>query len=164
MAINGASGLLGSCGVVSALALGASQVFAVGRRKEALEPLAALERRVTPIVNPVDVPLVDVVLSCVDGDSAGSVEALLPKVRRHGAVVLVAAPASAIAVPPGLVMRGELTLKGSYWFPHLDELLALARANPTLLGAFDADTYALQQINLALAAANQRTTPCATLR
>jgi NADPH:quinone reductase-like Zn-dependent oxidoreductase len=49
VAVNGASGLLGSSAVMTALALGASQVFAIGRRAEALKAVASSRRKSTRV-------------------------------------------------------------------------------------------------------------------
>src|SRR5262249_30299097 len=61
--VNGASGLLGSSGVAVALALGARQIFAVGRRAAALDLVAAIDPRVVPATDLSKIPPADVVLT-----------------------------------------------------------------------------------------------------
>jgi NADPH:quinone reductase-like Zn-dependent oxidoreductase len=92
LAVNGASGLLGSSAVVAALALGASQVFALGRRPAALNAVAAIDPRVVPSTDASKIPSVDVALTSVDGSDCISLEVLLPRVRRRGTIVAVGAP------------------------------------------------------------------------
>jgi D-arabinose 1-dehydrogenase-like Zn-dependent alcohol dehydrogenase len=112
VAVNGASGLLGSSAVVVALALGASQVFAVGRRKEALKALAAIDGRVVATTDVAALPPLDAALSSVDGGDSASLEAVLPRLRRHGAFVVVGAPKAPLTLNVGWLMGNDITIRG----------------------------------------------------
>ena len=120
VAVNGASGLLGSSSVLAALGLGAGKVYAIGRRHDSLAWVAAVDARVEVVTDPSTLPPVDIVLSSVDGEDCSSLEALLPRVTRYGAVVVVGAPKAPLHVQPGWLMRGDITLRGSLWFEPRD--------------------------------------------
>jgi D-arabinose 1-dehydrogenase-like Zn-dependent alcohol dehydrogenase len=161
VAVNGASGLLGSSAVVVALALGASQVFALGRRTEALDAVAAIDARVVAATDAASIPLVDVALTSIDGADSSSLEALLPRLRRRGGLVVVGAPKPPMAVNVPLLMRNEITFRGSFWFERdqIVEMLRLAASGQMALSAFDAEVFDLSRINEAMAAARVRPNP-----
>lgn len=161
VAINGASGVLGASAVVLALALRAARVFAVGRRREALDAVAAIDRRITPATDIAALPALDVVVSSVDGADSTSLDALLLKMGRNGSFVLIGAPKTPMSVPAALLMRSEIVLRGSYWFrrSQIAELLRLAAAGVLDLSVFTPETFPLAAIDRALAAASHRTNP-----
>jgi D-arabinose 1-dehydrogenase-like Zn-dependent alcohol dehydrogenase len=161
VAVNGASGLLGSSAVMAALALGASRVFALGRRKDAVERVAALDARVEAGTDPSTAEPVDTVLSSVDGEDAASLEALLPKVRRHGRVVTVGAPKAPLKVPMRWLMANEITLRGSLWFERgdVEAMLRLIASGAMDLSMVEAEEYELDRLPDALDAAHRRDDP-----
>jgi D-arabinose 1-dehydrogenase-like Zn-dependent alcohol dehydrogenase len=161
VAVNGASGLLGCSAVVVALALGASQVFAIGRRRDALDAVAAIDPRVVAATDAASIPPVDVALTSIDGADSSSLEALLPRIRRRGGFVVVGAPKPPMAVNVPLLMRNEITLRGSFWFERdqVGEILRLATSRQMALSAFDAEVFDLSRINEAMAAAKVRANP-----
>jgi NADPH:quinone reductase-like Zn-dependent oxidoreductase len=161
VAVNGASGLLGSSAVVVALALGASQVFALGRRAAALHAVAAIDPRVVPSTDASTIPPVDVALTSVDGTDSASLEALLPRVRRRGAFVVVGAPKAPLAVNVGWLLGNDITLRGSLWFERgqVAEMLRLIASGRMALSALEADVFNLSRITEALVAAQDRHNP-----
>jgi D-arabinose 1-dehydrogenase-like Zn-dependent alcohol dehydrogenase len=161
VAVNGASGLLGSSAVVAALALGASWVIAIGRRKEALNAVAALDGRVIAATDAASVPPVDVALTSVDGDDSASLAALLPHVRRHGTFVVVGAPHAPLSLNVRWLMANDITLRGSIWFgrSHIDEIMRLTACGQLKWSGFDAELFPLSRISEALASSKSRSNP-----
>jgi len=161
VAVNGASGILGASAVVTALGLGASRVFALGRRQEALDAMASVDSRVVPTRDAAAIPSVDVALSSVDGTDNSSLEALLPRVRRRGAFVAVGAPKAPLPIPVGWLIGNEITVHGSLWFERGDvsEMLNLVASGRMVLSAFEADVFKLSRISEALEAAKVRPNP-----
>jgi D-arabinose 1-dehydrogenase-like Zn-dependent alcohol dehydrogenase len=146
---------------VVALALGASQVFAVGRRMEALNAVAAIDHRVVPATDPSALPPLDAALSSVDGGNSSSLEALLPRLRRWGAFVVVGAPKAPLPLIVGWLMGNDITMRGSLWFERIQvaEMLRLASSGQMNLSVFDPDIFELSRITQALAAAHKRPNP-----
>lgn len=159
--INGASGLLGSSAVITALALGASKVYAIGRREEPLRAIASVDNRVEAVTDASSLPPIDIALSSVDGDAIASVEAVLAKVKRRGGLVIVGAPDAPLSVPVRWLMANEIAIRGSYWFdhPHVIEMLRLAASGQMDLSCFDAQVFPLDRVNEALQAAHHRDNP-----
>jgi D-arabinose 1-dehydrogenase-like Zn-dependent alcohol dehydrogenase len=161
VAVNGASGLLGSSAVVVALALGASQVFALGRRAEALKVVAAVDPRVIALTDAAKLPTIDAALSSVDGGDSASLEAVMQPLRRGGAFVVVGAPDAPLSLDVGWLMSNDITLRGSLWFERtqVTELLRLAASRHLNLAAFEAEEFELSNITEALATAQRRSNP-----
>jgi D-arabinose 1-dehydrogenase-like Zn-dependent alcohol dehydrogenase len=124
LAVNGASGLLGASAVLIALALGAGEISVFGRRSEILEQLAGLDPRVT-----------------VGGDEG-----------RRGTAVFVGALTAPLALDASRLMRADLTLRGSFWFPRdmPVNLLRLIASGALNLSPVQAEAYPLTKINEAL--------------
>ena len=161
VAVNGASGLLGSSAVVAALALGASRVLAIGRREGALKLVAAVDDRVVPTTDAASVPLIDVALSSVDGADSASLDALLPRLRRGGTFVAVGAPRTPLPLNIRWLMGNDITVRGSLWFDqsHIRELMRLTASGRVLWSSFLAETYPLARLCDALKAAKSRPNP-----
>jgi alcohol dehydrogenase len=161
VAVIGATGLLGSSAVIAALGLGAGKVYAVGRRKTALDQVAAIDSRVEAAIDPESLPPLDLVLSSIDGDDCTMIEAILPRVKRRGGAVFIGAPKSPLHVPPAWLMRGDITLRGSLWFEPVDveAMLRLIAAGMMNLSVLKAEEYQLANINDALGAAHGRENP-----
>jgi len=161
VAVNGASGLLGSSAALVALALGASQVFALGRRMEALKAVAEIDRRVVAVTDPASLPPLDVALSSVDGGDASSLEALLPHLRRGGAFVVVGAPKVPMSLNVRALLSNDITFRGSLWFARaqIREILRLTVSGQMNLSVFNPEVFELTRINDALEAAHSRPNP-----
>ena len=148
----------GRCASLSARAR--SSPSADGRA--ALEAVAAIDPRVEPRDGLAAAsPMVDVALSSVDGADSASLEALLPRVRRKGAFVLVGAPATPLAINAAWLMRNDVTIRGSLWFDkaHAAEMFALIAAGAMDLTHVHAEIYPLSEVNEAIAAAHHRPNP-----
>jgi D-arabinose 1-dehydrogenase-like Zn-dependent alcohol dehydrogenase len=162
VAILGANGMVGSSAILSALALGASKVFAIGRRAKALEPLANLDARVEIILDPADIPEVHVALVAASGDHNAVLETLLQKVQRRGSIVAISFADEPLRVSVMHLVISDITLRGSIWFDqgHLNEILALIASGVLRLNACSADTFGLDDISQAIdAAKDPRTNP-----
>lgn len=161
VAVIGASGLLGSSAVIAALGLGAGKVYAVGRRKPVLDKVAAIDRRVEAATDPESLPMLDLVLTSVDGPDCSIIEAVLPRVKRRGSVVFVGAPKAPLHITPAWLMRTEVALRGSLWFEpgDVDAMLRLIAAGTMDLSAITAEEYPLARIDAALDATHHRDSP-----
>jgi D-arabinose 1-dehydrogenase-like Zn-dependent alcohol dehydrogenase len=161
VAVNGASGLLGSSAVLVALALGASRVFAVGHREESLQALAATDPRITPVTTLDSVEMLDAALSSVDGADNEAILGLLAKLRRGGSMVFVGATKSPLPVPLRLMVGNDITLRGSLWFERdqVGELLRLGEAGLLNLRALATDDFPLAKVNEALVRSKELANP-----
>jgi D-arabinose 1-dehydrogenase-like Zn-dependent alcohol dehydrogenase len=147
VAVNGAAGMLGTSAVFVALAIGAAQVRLVGRRTDVLNEVAALDPRIVVEAPGESTPL-DFVLDCAGGDDTGPSVALTERLRRHGALAFVGALTSRAAFDTSGLMRNGNSLVGSFWFSRGTEadVLSLIAAGLIDLSAFQAETFALDQI------------------
>jgi len=161
VAVNGASGLLGSSAVIAALALGASRVFAIGRREEALKAVAAVDDRVIASIDADAIPPVDLAITTVDGNDSASLAALLPRLRRKGIFVAVGAPHAPLALNVRWLMANEVTLRGSLWFDqgHIREIMQLTVSRQLSWSSFAAELYPLSRISDALEKGKSRANP-----
>jgi D-arabinose 1-dehydrogenase-like Zn-dependent alcohol dehydrogenase len=149
LAVNGASGLLGASAVLIALALGAGEISVFGRRSEILEQLAGLDPRVTVGGDEGEFELV---LDCSGGNNATQSEALIARLHRRGTAVFVGALTAPLALDASRLMRADLTLRGSFWFPREVpvNLLRLIASGALNLSPVQAEAYPLTKINEAL--------------
>ena len=149
LAINGASGLLGASAVLVALAVGAGEISVFGRRSEILERLADLDPRVTVGG---DVGEFDLVLACAGGSDTRRTEALIARLRRGGTAVFVGALTAPLSLDGSHLMRADLTLRGSFWFPRETpaKLLCLIAGGALDLSPVEAEVFSLMKINEAL--------------
>jgi D-arabinose 1-dehydrogenase-like Zn-dependent alcohol dehydrogenase len=133
----------------------------VGRRQAALDKVAALDDRVQAATDPASLPPLDMVLTSIDGEDASMIDAVLPRVKRRGAVVLIGAPKAPLHVPPSWLMRDEIIVRGSLWFePHdMAAMLQLIASGVMDLSALHAEEYPLADVNEALHAAHARENP-----
>lgn len=151
VAIIGASGQVGSSAVILGLAMGAGQITAVGRNPARLAPLAELDERVTASD---EVPFgCDLVISTSDGDCRPVIELALSRLKRRGALVIVASPVA----PPqagGIVLR-EIKIVGSFWFSpeQRGELVEMVEEGTLDLSPFTPHAFPLADVNAALQAA-----------
>ncbi len=156
VAVTGANGVLGSGAVLLALAMGASQVFALGRSTSKLAPLAAVDPRVVVSTDPPPASSVDLVMSCAAAGGPELVESCIPSLRPRGSVVILASldPAPRAA---GLVTK-NLAVHGSFWFPRSTPslLVRLIESGQLPVDRIESKVYALAEIEAALAAAAGR--------
>jgi alcohol dehydrogenase len=160
--VNGATGLLGSSAVALALALGAHRVFALGRSPTGLAAVAALDSaRVVPTKAPDRIDAADVLISCVDGGDASLLARLLACMRVGGHCVVIGATSEPLPVSLGWLLANDITLRGSLWFERqdADRVLELAVSRDFDFSIFAAETFALAQVEEALAAACRRASP-----
>src|SRR6266478_8036728 len=137
--VNGATGVLGVGTVWLLLARGAARVVAIGRRKETLERLHALDpKRVTTVEWTDDSVTADVLIKAAGDrahlflDAVGFVKnpastiAGIGALRPHGYAVLMGGVSADVPIAYGTQMIGlKLTIRGSEWFPRsaTEELL-----------------------------------------
>ncbi len=150
VAIGGASGVLGTSAVLVALAMGAGEVAACGRRPHIIETLTGLDPRVTAGDGD---DRFDVVLECSGGPDTARTEALIGRLRRGGTAVIVGELEAPLSVDSGPLMAAELAVRGSFWFERdvPRRLLALAATGTLDLSGIEAEVFPLERINEALA-------------
>lgn len=151
LAINGATGLLGTSAAFVALALGAAEVRLFGRRQDTLDQVARTDPRLRADAD-ADEPGLDFVLDCSGGDSVGTTMRLIGALERFGRCVVVGAPQSPFSIDASLLMRKGIGLQGSFWFPDetAERCLAMIGAGTLDLSAFRAETFALADIGEAM--------------
>ena len=149
LAINGASGLLGASAVLTALAIGAGEISVFGRRSEVLEELADVDPRV---MRGGDEGEYELVLECSGGNDTTRTEALIADLHRGGTAVFVGALTAPLSIDASHLMRADLALCGSFWFPRDTpaKLLRLVASGALDLSPFQAEVYPLTKINEAL--------------
>jgi len=149
VAVSGATGLLGSSAVLTALAMGAGEIVIAGRRTGILQELAAVDPRVTVDDGSREI---DLVLECAAGAATGRTAAYLDRLRRRGTLVVVGELEAELPVDPALLMPADLTVRGSFWFERdvPARLLRLVATGALDLSRIDAEVYPLDEINTAL--------------
>jgi alcohol dehydrogenase len=157
VAVNGASGVLGASAVLVALAMGAGRVYALGRRQEILDRLAAADGRVVAGGALPKDARVDVVFSSVNAEDTSSIENLLPHVRRFGHVVITGATGTPLPVRLGWLLLNDIGIHGSLWFPRWagPRLVDMIASGQLDLSQVTATTYPLDEIGRAIAEARQ---------
>ena len=158
--VNGATGNLGSCAVLTALSMGASRVVAVGRNPVVLSQLAELDRRVVarPMdaaeeLEPVDAVL-DVLGYVTDPQPVGQA---LAHLRPGGTAVFLGGVLTDIPISYLTMLTSQWTLRGSFMYPPgaVAHLARMVRSGTLDLGRIRAVGYPLDQANEAVAAAAQ---------
>jgi alcohol dehydrogenase len=163
--INGATGNLGASGVLIALALGASRIFAIGRDVPTLEQLHALNpARVIPLALTGDTAshraqIIDRasgadmtfdVLGRVETaeQTLGAVEAL----HTGGRAVWMGGVRAAIPLPYNLIMRRQLAIHGAFMYPRhvAGDLLRMAATGALDLSRCEVVAFPLTEINSAV--------------
>lgn len=154
VAIVGGTGLVGAGAVLVALAMGAGQVFAIGRREDALEEVGAIDARVGAGAALPDDQSFDVVLSAIEASDASPITATLPKLRRSGRLVMVGVTEAPVPIPTDLMVVLDLTVCGSLWFERRQaaELLGMIAAGTLDLSPLSVEEYALDDVGEALEA------------
>jgi alcohol dehydrogenase len=171
--VNGATGMVGTSGVLVALAMGAARVVAVGRNRAILDRVAALSpTRIAPVAlegSARDAEAIAaaargarVMLDAVGrGADPGPTMAGIAALAQGGVAVLVGA---GIAGPLSFdytdLMYREVAVRGSLWFPRraAAELVAMIGAGTLDLSAIAPKTAPLDRVNDALREAAQGST------
>ncbi len=162
--VNGASGMVGSSGVLIALAMGASRVVALGRNRTNLDAVAALAPgRIVPVVLTGATNDAAAIREAAGGgggnvmfDAVGTgaaPEATLAAIDAlafGGRAVLVGSGLTGpMSLDYGRVMYNETTVQGSLWFPRkaAAEMIAMIAAGTLDLSAVTPRTVGLDGIN-----------------
>jgi alcohol dehydrogenase len=167
--VNGASGYFGSAAVLAALAMGASRVVALGRRREPLEKLATLadpgQTRVVPIVLSGDAAsdvaaireaagggadlAFDMVGNATDPDAT---LAALRSLRRHGRLVLMGSMAVDLPVPYREMLQNNWELIGHFMYTPADylALVALVKSKQLPLEPVELKSYPFAGLEAAI--------------
>ena len=163
--INGASGTLGLGGVISALALGASRVFAVARDRDLLSEVKAISPSRIEILSSLDGPVQDRIHASTNGDGVDVALDCLPygapveqfldayrSVRRGGKMVNAGGLTDDVPLRPHDLMTRNISLVGSLWFTPREarEMAALAEAGLLDLSVFETRACRLDQVNDAI--------------
>ena len=160
VAVLGATGLLGAGTVLLALAMGASQVYAIGRSPEKLAALEQLDSRVAGLTGapPPDAG-VDVAVNLTPFGNADLLEGTMQSLKRYGALVLVNGVGGPMSLP-GLMVK-DLTVRGSMWFPRDTpaRLVEMIGAGALSLERVHSHSYPLDRVNDAVAHGAQSLPP-----
>ncbi|MFN0042152.1 MAG: zinc-binding dehydrogenase [Alphaproteobacteria bacterium] len=164
--VNAATGLMGSAGLVLALAMGAARVVAVGRKPRVLEELTALDpRRVIAV--PADSPDAaaeirracggaDIMLDAVgDITDPTSTSNALAALAPYGTAILAGGVNAPLNVNTKWILDNQVRILGSSWFPRaaMAELLAMIGSGALDMGVFRAQSWPLSKVNEAIALA-----------
>ncbi|MGH6954762.1 MAG: zinc-binding dehydrogenase, partial [Alphaproteobacteria bacterium] len=163
--VNAATGLVGTCGVLLALAMGAARVVAVGRRKEVLEELARIDPlRVATVTAEAETEAIaaaagggaDLVLDCVgDISDPASTTNALRALAPFGTAVLVGGLNADLPLNAKWVLDQQVRIMGSSWFPRhlMGELAAMIGNGALAVDRLSARTFPLDRVNEAVALA-----------
>ncbi|MFN3312609.1 MAG: alcohol dehydrogenase catalytic domain-containing protein [Hyphomonas sp.] len=169
--IDGGTGTLGLGGVISALAMGASKVFATGRNTQLLDKLGQLDPRIMPIELGRR-PTSEIVMEATDGFGCdamvqclgpnAAVETVVDSInalRRGGKAVNVGGVANPIPIEPFPFMCLQKSFIGSLWFTTEEgqAMADLADAGLLNLEVFEHERFRLDQVNEALNTIENRT-------
>jgi alcohol dehydrogenase len=172
--VNGATGTLGVGTVLNALAMGATRVLALGRKRDLLERLSRLDPRRVRVLDVGHRDAGEVVEWAreetdglgpdvfVDAVSATAPAALtlagLDALRRGGRMVSIGAMAEPLPLEMYRLMTANITIIGSLWFEVSDgqDMAAMAAAGTLDLTVFDHEVFPLSKANEALAHAAER--------
>ncbi|TKC78106.1 alcohol dehydrogenase [Trinickia terrae] len=166
VAINGATGYFGSAAVLGALAMGASRVVVLGRRREALSPLTRFGGgRVVPVALTGDTERdaaairehsqggVDLAFDMVgQASDASSTVAALMSLRRAGRLVLMGSMQVPLPVPYAQMLRNNWEIIGHFMYTPADylALVALAASGQLPLDAVEVRTFAFADLEAAI--------------
>jgi alcohol dehydrogenase len=161
--IVGASGMVGSSGILIALAMGAARIVALGRNREKLEAIARLSPRIVPVAlagTGFDSAAIreatggqgaDVVLDAVGADAAPDATiAAIGTLAFGGRAVLVGVGLSSpLALDYAHIMYNEIAVQGSLWFPRraAGEMMAMIAAGTLDLSSIQPETVDLDHVN-----------------
>ena len=181
LVVSGATGAYGAASVFLALAMGAARVVALGRRREALEPLLAKGGgRVVPVVTTGDVTADVAAIRAAAGRApqmafdmvggardANSTLAALRSLGREGRIVLMGSMGVDLPVPYVELMMNAWEIIGNFMYPRdaFARLFDLVRAGHLKLDAIEPKTYPLAELPAAMdAAAAASSLECVVMR
>ena len=155
VAVIGATGLLGTLTVLSALAMGASQVFAIGRSADRLAAVEGVPRVVLSAGPPGPDAKAELAIVAAEGDVAPLLEQVLADLPRGGRMVLLASPVNPPKMP-AMILR-ELSVHGSLWFPRdlPQRMMDLMAAGVLDVGQITPHAFTLADVDQALQASRQ---------
>lgn len=165
--INGATGNLGTASVLIALAMGASRVYAVGRNEAVLQSLEGLDPRIAAVQLPQRTEeyaqaltqrlgSADVLIDAVGVvDDATLAETGLSLLKQRGTAIFAGGVMPPVKLSYLTAIVKELTIKGSSMYPSSAprEIARMIESGALNLKAFRPQTYRLEEINEAIAAA-----------
>ncbi len=165
--VTGATGILGVCTVMLALAMGASTVYALGRRSDVLARLVGLSpKRVVAVAAAGKAEEeervieacrgADILIECLGpGADTTMVRQAILALRRGGQAVLVGGPAGDVRLSYNEYLSGELTVRGSAWFPRWvpREVLRLIGAGAIDMAPLSARRFGIPDVHKAMDAA-----------
>lgn len=162
--VNAATGLVGTAGVLLALAMGAGKVVAVGRKTAVLEELVALDPKrmasVAITATPDDADNIadvsggaHIVLDAV-GDIADATPTMnaLASLRPYGNALLVGGCMSDLSLNYKWLLDKQITILGSSWYPRSGnaEMIGMIANGAINIAALRARTFPLEQANEAV--------------
>lgn len=168
--VNGATGNLGACVVLCAVAMGASQVIALARDTDELNSLKELSSRVEPlqvkgdgqdqerIQKTAGVSGADLMVDALgNATTPEPTLAAIRGLRQGGTAVLCGGVLAPLAIPYMEVMVRELTIRGVFMYPrHAPaELLRMIASGTLDLDKTHVSSFALPQVQQALETASQ---------
>lgn len=155
--VTGATGVLGLSAVMVAIAMGASGVAVIGRRKEVLDRIVALSPKrikafdtLTALTR--DFSDADSMIDCASAGNTENLAAAIGALKVGGTAVLLRSGTELPRDHADLVLR-EITLRGSMWFPRRvpGALFALIGSGALDLSSIRAKQFKLDAVNDALA-------------
>ncbi len=154
VAINGATGLIGTSTVLAALAMGAGSVLVIGRRRAILHELARHDHRVAIDDGHIQRD-VDVVVDCVEANDPSSTERAIGMLRRGGRAAIIGGVDASISLDYGWFIGREATVTGSMWLPreHWRRLLSQIVSGGLDLSPLRCRQFTLHEMNEAIVAA-----------
>ena len=178
LVVSGATGNIGSCGVLVGLAMGGRRVIALGREDGVLKLLKAFDpNRVVALKLTGHLERdKEMVAHAADGadlvyDMLGNVPSFAPvaaaiySLRRGGTAVLMGGVRASIDLPYSYVMTNEITIRGALMYPRSAprELLKMVDAGVLDLSKLKTHGFKLQEIQAALDHAESSRGPCYTV-
>ncbi|MDP4093467.1 MAG: zinc-binding dehydrogenase [Bacillota bacterium] len=166
--INGATGNLGSAAVLTALAMGASSVYAVGRNKEALNHIRSIEPdRIKTIalegpeegykaLVPAKAGSVDLVLDALGNLATPfATSSAIPALKNKGIAVFIGGVFADIPLNYYDILAREITVTGSFMYPPSapGDIINMIRAKTLKLDTLKIEAFKLEQINQAVSRA-----------
>ena len=164
VAVNGASGFYGSGGVLMALAMGATRVFALGRNEAALREVCSHDPRAIPVVLSGDSERdtanlkeqshggIDVALDVVGAASAKSTRSVLRSLNRSGRLAMMGSCTEPLAIDFGEMLMNDWLIAGQFMYPRTAtaQLIELAAAGLLLLTAAKPRCFPLEELRDAM--------------
>ncbi|WP_194966984.1 alcohol dehydrogenase catalytic domain-containing protein [Sinorhizobium meliloti] len=169
--ISGATGTLGLCAVILALAMGVTKIFAVARNRELLERVRALSPKRIEVLSAGSEPLGDWVRRHTDGLGAdifidavgpGAPHSLslagIDSLRRGGRMVDIGGMSEPLPLEMFRLMCFQISVIGSLWFDvsEGEEMMRMADAGTLDLSLFEHLAFPLNRIEEALEAVDNR--------